>query len=222
METFATVGYTADFNDRNYDKGINPYFMSFILLVQFIGILIFGYWTTSIRMHIGYFTKRDIIAKKTQKIDIWLTKLSNVDNDHKKDYESFSIIRDYLVKKFTENQFVLMDNKIFKYIKPQSKKKLITHIFKDYEKKFRIIFNYAEPSFFPEFLLNSRLVKFIKGTTIIKKGEKSDNFYLITLGSIDVFLPYKNLELNITELPQYSFFGENLVLNNLISKFNYK
>jgi len=197
--------------------------MAFILLVQFSGILIFGYWTTSIRMHIGYYSKSDITTKRITQIDVWLTKLGNIGkNEQIKDYKSFSIIRDYLIKKFTDNQFVLMENKIFNYIKPQNRKRLISHIFNAYEEKFKIIFSFTEPSFFPDFILCCKMVKFIKGSTVLNQNEKSDNFYLITEGKIEMILRYKKLNLNVTELPQYSFFAEDLVLNNFVAKFSYK
>lgn len=53
-----------------------------------------------------------------------------------------------------------------------------------------------------------------KDTIVIKEGTSGDEMYIIESGRVEVFLTRGDLVLMLTELPEYSFFGEMALLTD--------
>jgi hypothetical protein len=142
--TFSTVGYGSLY-------GRDKTMLLVIIILEFFGIIMYGYWVTSMRTVLNF--DNSAINRESERIDLWLVKLQNA-NLSNVDNVDLTDIREFLRKNWHHNPSVLLDNQFFHGMNINYKKEIKSLLLNKILQKFSIIFSNVEKGFASEFFAN--------------------------------------------------------------------
>jgi hypothetical protein len=171
-------------------------------------------------------TVLDVIDNKVQDITMYLQRIDKVKNDSL-DAEIYDETVEYVKKSYLYGviQSLHGENKFYKTLTPELKKKLVFTLLSNYYQKLFFFFNdnidqnYAELIFVRSILSRLDCVLYLNNSNIVASGKLFRNLYFIYKGTVTVVCP--EFKFQIAKLPEESFFGDYQIIQNIFSEFNF-
>lgn len=160
--TFTTVGY-GDFSIYNTftsNSGVSTplplFYPLFIVqfLMEFFGMCIFGYFIGTMKQNL-VMEEENIMNVQKEEIMIWITKLQKSTMNINNQQDCLLQFRECLTEFWTENPSIVLNYEYFTDLPSVLKRNVMQALFNPYRKRFNLLFEQTEESFYIDFLKHS-------------------------------------------------------------------
>ena len=134
ITSFSSVGY-GDIKATNSQEEL------FAILIEMLGIGVFGYMIGTIQTLFIEFKVKDPKTEIYTIIDLWMMQLDKAMPHTLLQKKIFKDVRDYYVKKLKHDTKTARDSSIFRKLKPRQQKIILDAIYKNKYELFKHIFD---------------------------------------------------------------------------------